>query len=128
MSKVLRRLTRVVSYKVELGGGMAPKSYSPEYLELLKDRQELINRYPHLKVLHYQIHNMEDQPEKDSVQVAMEINLLLVSHLRPDLHPEVDEFIKKFKSKYFLNIDRPIQTRALYPAHPGPISKKVNES
>lgn len=103
---------------------MAPKSYSAEYLELLKDRQKLIDRYPHLKVLHYQIHDMEENSQKDPIQVAMEINLLLVSHLRPDLHPEVDEFIKKYKSKYFLNIDRPIQPKALYPAHPAPTTKK----
>ena len=104
-------------------GEMRP--FSNELVELIKDRQILIQKYPHLKVLHYQIHQIEETAELDQVQKALDINLLLVSHLHPEIHPEVDQFLKKYKSQYFLNLDRQRPSKALYPSMPAPEVKKT---
>ena len=99
--------------------------YSPEILELIKDRQTLIRKYPHLTVLHYQIHQIEELNDLDPLQKALEINLLLVAHLNPETYPEVDQYIKKYKGQYFLSLERPVQIKALYPSLPSSSKKAI---
>ncbi|MBT3980268.1 MAG: hypothetical protein HOE90_02885 [Bacteriovoracaceae bacterium] len=92
------------------------KSNNEILAELVKERMQFLERYPHLKVLQNEIHRIEAESGHDPITCALEINRLLTSHLSEDTFPEFHEFIRKYQSEYLLNIDKYYTTSASFPS------------